>query len=498
MAKNFLIGIGGTGAKCIESFLHVAASGAGPDDTWVGLIDQDQSNGNVSRTRQLLSTYTQLRTRMRDSAISQLADGNDFLRTNIELPSESLWCPLDKANLSLRAMFNYDMLRPELKALMDALYDPASEQNMPLEMGFRGRPAIGAPVILSQAESGHPFWEGLLDSVRQMGGGGLEVRIFLVGSIFGGTGAAGFPNVARAIRAKLKKAGIERGVSIGGAMMLPYFSFPVGEEDGVFALSDVFLEQAQGALHYYERLFEREPVFDSVYLLGWRPLIPLRAFHPGKNDQRNPPLVPELYAALAAVHFLLNGAGNERAVLQVGRRDTGSVGWADLPRVRDNQPVENCLGRLLRFAWTYHYLYHPALLDNPRAIHREAWYRRMVRGREVDLADGETRKALEQLDGFCVSVLEWMANLSFASTSNDLSVKLARIERYADFGVDPLAPAVLRPVSRRDRHSFSDLIIDRPSSNLSRVFEHMTYASVPESSHGLGAVVGGLFDACRL
>ena len=53
--KNFIIGIGGTGAKCLEHLLHCCSSGLGPEQLWAGMVDQDEANGNVSRTKILLS-----------------------------------------------------------------------------------------------------------------------------------------------------------------------------------------------------------------------------------------------------------------------------------------------------------------------------------------------------------------------------------------------------------------------------------------------------------
>ena len=50
MPQNFVLGIGGTGARCVEAFLQLCAAGLGPESVSVGLIDQDEANGNVSRT----------------------------------------------------------------------------------------------------------------------------------------------------------------------------------------------------------------------------------------------------------------------------------------------------------------------------------------------------------------------------------------------------------------------------------------------------------------
>ena len=59
--KNFIIGIGGTGAKCLEHLLYCCSSGLGPEQLWAGMVDQDEANGNISRTKILLSKYINIR-----------------------------------------------------------------------------------------------------------------------------------------------------------------------------------------------------------------------------------------------------------------------------------------------------------------------------------------------------------------------------------------------------------------------------------------------------
>ena len=55
MALNLLIGVGGTGAKVVEAALVAFLAGLGPPAVTVGFVDQDESNGNVDRTRDLLA-----------------------------------------------------------------------------------------------------------------------------------------------------------------------------------------------------------------------------------------------------------------------------------------------------------------------------------------------------------------------------------------------------------------------------------------------------------
>lgn len=54
----FVVGIGGTGMRCIESFVHLCAIGMF-DDTEVHLLamDTDKDNGNFRRLATLVDNY---------------------------------------------------------------------------------------------------------------------------------------------------------------------------------------------------------------------------------------------------------------------------------------------------------------------------------------------------------------------------------------------------------------------------------------------------------
>ena len=59
MAKQyFVLGIGGTGMRCIESLIHVCAMGMF-DDTEIHLLalDTDKNNGNFSRLKEVKEAY---------------------------------------------------------------------------------------------------------------------------------------------------------------------------------------------------------------------------------------------------------------------------------------------------------------------------------------------------------------------------------------------------------------------------------------------------------
>ena len=119
--KNFIVGIGGTGAKCLEHLIHCCSSGLGPDNLWVGMVDQDEANGNVSRTKILLNKYRNLRSSLRNETKHNLSQDSNLFKTNITTNNDSLWLPLKGSDPTLEQFVDYNLLKPEVKGLMSCL-----------------------------------------------------------------------------------------------------------------------------------------------------------------------------------------------------------------------------------------------------------------------------------------------------------------------------------------------------------------------------------------
>ena len=56
--KLFVIAIGGTGMRCLESFTHLCAMGVfDSKEIDILTLDTDQTNGNKQRTEELIKQY---------------------------------------------------------------------------------------------------------------------------------------------------------------------------------------------------------------------------------------------------------------------------------------------------------------------------------------------------------------------------------------------------------------------------------------------------------
>lgn len=417
----YAIGIGGTGAKCIESLIHLVAAGLMPDNErlYVLFVDPDKANGSLSRANDLLKCYHDCRQNI-------IAD-TDFLKTPIEISDPDVWSPLADGVNQLDEFITYNNLKTqseEIAHLFDVLYSP-EEKTTSLDKGFRGHPSIGAAVMassvdLENAEPWKTFWKRIEDD----NGKGKEVKVMLFGSIFGGTGASGFPTIARLLHDNFKAFKNPLKFQIGGVLMLPYFSFSSIENAGMQANAKDFLLNTQSALNYYSQQ-DNLKIFDSVYLVGSDDVVDMRVSAIGGQEQENQPHFTELYSGLAAVEFFSGKSaakGDNR--YQVTARELiveegnvkSSLRWTDLPA--DTNELQKKILQLIRFSFAYLSTYYPALSDiaEKGAVYRASWYVDFF-SKEIDVKT-RIQHEFDDVKKYCESFLLWFANLEFSVTNS--------------------------------------------------------------------------------
>lgn len=354
MGQNslYVIGIGGTGAKCIEAIAQIASVGLLTDNKVKFLfVDADENNGNLERARKSLSIYQRTH-----RLISNRWHNFSWLQTPIISYIPDVWSPFAKTNTNkdLASFFSHNLQQnpDDLSNLFDVLYTE-EERNASLDVGFRGRPAIGSAVMshLDLDSLEDDPWTSFMGDILADCGSGSPPRIFLCGSIFGGLGAAGLSILGRLIYINLERYSIKQYAKISCLFVLPYFRFPKPTEKDaanqeVYACSEQFILNAKSALRYY---VNQNQCFHTIYLLGNQNLSNYK-FSIGKNTQRNKPHFVELYSALAARHFLLDTSTKQDAVIIIRRHNSQQIIWNDLP---DTTEVKSKLVNATRFAYAW-------------------------------------------------------------------------------------------------------------------------------------------------
>lgn len=354
MGSLFAIGVGGTGAKCIEALTHLHAAGLLKDDKGqpyalhTFLVEPDEQSTLLARAERAIQLYGEMQ--------ALVAKRTQTFAT-AEIRHYGTWNPLQSANgaTSLAQVFPKNVIEsvaPELAALFDCLFHP-DEQTADLGVGFRGRPPIGSTVMaridLASLQS-QGKWQQLLAAIKAAAGQAQAPVVHLLGSVFGGTGASGVPTLGEMIKKWLKQQGLTN-VPVHASLLLPYFDFenPGQTNIGLHAEASSFLLNTDAALQYLGA--NGQQCFDRTYLIGSESKTRYE-FSIGGRHQANAAHLVELLATLG----VRDGLSNARSASQncdayvLSRSQQNTITWEDIP---DWGTVRLELARAARFsiAW---------------------------------------------------------------------------------------------------------------------------------------------------
>ena len=415
----YAIGIGGTGSKCLESLIHLAAAGMMPDkkeELYLLFVDPDKANGSLARAVTTLECYKIF------SNNPQLAQPC-LLQTKIDSVATPIFSPFDDGDDDkprLEDFFNYAGLKlanDGAADLFEVLYSD-KERTTRLNQGFRGHPSVGAAVMAQTVLGGDEPWKTFQAKVAK----DPDAKIFLAGSIFGGTGASGFPTIAKLIKSGLKAKPID--AQIGGALILPYFTFIDDGDAELKAKAEHFLMNTQAALKYYQHS-NKDLVYNAIYLIGDDSQVQVQNFSLGGKAQQNAQHFIELYAALAAIHFFGNGAAVDGSAQYFRlNRANNPLKWADLPDGNGGVEIQSKLRSLYHYSVAYLQIYEPMLDEIRRGKisgNDAPWYidffERNTPNR-ISLNDTKTEESLNRVKDYCENFLVWFANVQ-RSKDND-------------------------------------------------------------------------------
>jgi hypothetical protein len=313
MARLYIFAIGGSGARVIRSLTMLFAAGLKPgnfDEVLPILIDPDEKNGSLAKTNDLLNRYLDLKCEAKEfdffkTKLTGLHNGNFYF--DVPKIKNSAGQDVDPTT-SFGDYIGHDDLKGNTLDLIELLFSgKVSDGNsskllkLPMNKGFVGNPNIGSVVMSNFVNS--PTFDEFVSGDNAINARNGD-RVLFITSIFGGTGAAGFPAILNKIRNYKDASGVAKtdvtGAIIGSITMLPYFN--VGTiEGGGGVNSSAFIPKTKSALLYY-----KESVYNQVqsfYYVGMDNPQTTFANEIGGKAQKNRALFAEFVAALAVFDF---------------------------------------------------------------------------------------------------------------------------------------------------------------------------------------------------
>lgn len=305
MPKLFVFAIGGTGERVLRSFTMVLASGAPTFDNYEVfpiIIDYDTDNADKARTVKLLQNYAAVH----DAAFTQHSAASDLKGQSGQFFAAKLRnlhgldnyvFPFHPAteHEKFREHIGYDQLAGETLGtakLLTSLYDESkrsdTELNLDMTVGFKGNPNIGS-VVFHTINNTDEF--AAFRARFQPDSGD---KVVIIGSLFGGTGASGIPEIVKAIDA------MKNDAKIATILVLPYFA-PMERKDGAIQASR-FNSKTKAALSFYKDSGLMDKI-DKVYYVG-DPYPTVIPYSEGGKDQINNANFVELIAAMMIEHYV--------------------------------------------------------------------------------------------------------------------------------------------------------------------------------------------------
>lgn len=313
MDKLYLFAVGGTGARVLRSLVMLLASGVDIGAKMVVpiIMDPHADNDDVKRTIECLRAYCAINK-------SLGSDNKGFFKTPIktlkELNDDS--AATDTVVFELNDVdqqrfsdyIQYGELENADKAMIDLLFsgelqkpgETIQKRNTNMDEGFYGNPDLGSVVLNQFADT--EDYDSFATSYNEGDG------IMIIGSIFGGTGAAGLPVILNNVRNSLNtghpNGAVLSNAIIGSMIVLPYFSIK-NDDSSSIREGDFYVKTRSALSYYYENVSNPNlNKINATYYIGDHGGTDgAYKNDPGAGGQKNDAHFTELAAASGVLDF---------------------------------------------------------------------------------------------------------------------------------------------------------------------------------------------------
>lgn len=385
MSKCYVFAIGGTGSRVLRALTMLLAGNVKIDTEEIVpiIIDPDVSNADLTRAVKLMDCYNSIKECIGEGNCGFFNKKLSKLNTNYSIPVSNT------SDMTFENFMDVASMSKENQALVNMLFSKKNLKSS-MKVGFKGNPNVGC-VVLNQiikskqfAEFANTFVEG--------------DKIFIISSIFGGTGASGFPLLLKTLRKStdFPNYSIINNAEIGAISVLPYFRVRSSKESEID--SSTFVSKAVAALAYYENNIYRDKLINAFYFAG-DDVANVYDNNEGGHLQKNQAHLIEFIAATAIVDFCNNHYGPTQN-LELGIKDV--IDEVNLGKFYKeiSEMVDGTLARMLLFANCLRYKYE--FISSP---HFNA---NNLLDMKSDFYEGQF---LRNLKSFLSSYLEWLMEM---------------------------------------------------------------------------------------
>lgn len=299
MKKVFVFSVGGTGLRVMKAVTMLMAAGMNTNGYTVIpiILDPHMDLGEKKNLNVLIDDYIKIYNNTISDGAQSLNPLKGFFNSGmIKLKDLSNQQNDTDETVAQERSFGEYIKSSNVpdedvnKYMLQSLF---SQKNLDskLSVGFKGNPNVGT-VVLGDMIEGENWFKGFKNQCQD------GDRIFIISSIFGGTGASGYPLIEKKIRDSKDLPAVSKA-TMGAVTVLPYFQL----DDPGITNSDIdsanFLTKTKSALAYYEDTVES----NYLYYVGEQTSM-WSSYENNEKEQKDKAHFIELVAASALFDFL--------------------------------------------------------------------------------------------------------------------------------------------------------------------------------------------------
>lgn len=347
MAKVFVFCIGGTGLRVMRSVVMLAASGMKTNNFDIVPIVLDPHIDLAEKTALSTTIGDYIKIYTAATSAGKLDAPGGFFNTKI-IRLEDLDNQQNSTSESMaekRPFSEYLNLKDKTLGVNDylikTLYSTENLNNS-ISVGFKGNPNIGT-VVLNEMINGADWYDAFQRHCEK------DDRVFIISSIFGGTGASGYPLIEKKIREDIAHPQVQKAL-MGAVTVLPYYSLDDPTTSGSDIDSANFYTKTKAALSYYEKSVKS----DYLYYAGEQSL--KANYQNNEKEQKDKAHMIELLAASALYDFLQRPAPKATQAMTRSIRENADAldlaslgeGYKDIVKVITNMMVFDLMLDILK------------------------------------------------------------------------------------------------------------------------------------------------------
>ena len=301
MKKVFVFCIGGTGIRVMKSITMLMAGGMDTNGYIVVpvIVDPHLDLEEKKNLHSLIDSYIDIYHKSISNGNFILNHMKGFFNSEIRL-----WSQLNSQSNNTQqaagskqkfgSYINQSALRADdiNNYLVETLFS-SKNLNSSLSVGFKGNPNVGT-VVLGELIENADWYKAFKTHCDK------DDRVFIISSIFGGTGASGYPLLEKKIRESVNEPNVKNAV-LGAVTVLPYYGLKDPATSGSDIDSANFYTKTKAALAYYQNTVQS----DYLYYVGEKTL--QQVYENDEKKQEDTANFIEVVAASALFDFLKRG-----------------------------------------------------------------------------------------------------------------------------------------------------------------------------------------------